>query len=286
MSAEAEWLDDQEEDVDPDWESDEEDEPAHGWVAAGRLDAGLHRSLALGVLAMAPLFVAYELGLANAPDLHRSQSELSLFRLLTILGDHEVPMRRVILALAVIAAAASCFRRRIALGPSLFRVFIEGVLGAIALGPALALGMRLFGGIDGDLASPGGTPDLAVAARVLGAAAFEELLFRVLLYGALFLVARRIALFFGVAERIAPWASEVTALLGSSAAFAAIHLSACTAWLGPQGEAFSGPVFLWRFLAGALLALLFRWRGPGVAAWTHGLFNLGLLIGTRPEILL
>ena len=35
-----------------------------------------------------------------------------------------------------------------------------------------------------------------------------------------------------------------------------------------------------------LLALLFLWRGPGVAAWTHGLFNFALILGAGPEVLL
>ena len=37
-------------------------------------------------------------------------------------------------------------------------------------------------------------------------------------------------------------------------------------------------------LAGILLGLLFRWRGPGVAAWSHGLFNLALLLGIDPDV--
>ena len=35
-----------------------------------------------------------------------------------------------------------------------------------------------------------------------------------------------------------------------------------------------------------LLGLLFRWRGVGVTAWTHGLFNLALLLGAGPDVFL
>ena len=40
----------------------------------------------------------------------------------------------------------------------------------------------------------------------------------------------------------------------------------------------------WRLLAGILLAGLFRWRGLGVCAWAHGLFNLGLVLGAGPGV--
>ena len=75
-------------------------------------------------------------------------------------------------------------------------------------------------------------------------------------------------------------------MLGSATLFAAAHLAAYTAWLGPGGEPYDASVFTWRLLAGILLGLVFRWRGPGVAAWTHGLFNLALLLGAGPDVFL
>ena len=80
--------------------------------------------------------------------------------------------------------------------------------------------------------------------------------------------------------------AELWGLLGSSALFACAHLAAFTAWLGPGGESYNGSVFTWRLLAGILLGLVFRWRGPGVAAWAHGLFNLALLVGAGPDVFL
>ena len=76
------------------------------------------------------------------------------------------------------------------------------------------------------------------------------------------------------------------AALGSAAFFAAFHLAPFVGWLGRGGESFDAAVFSYRFLAGLLLALVFRWRGPGVAAWTHGWFNLALLIGAGPDVFL
>jgi hypothetical protein len=48
------------------------------------------------------------------------------------------------------------------------------------------------------------------------------------------------------------------------------------------GEPFDSSTFTWRFLGGCLLGALQRWRGLGVVAWTHALFNLAMLLGAGP----
>ena len=123
---------------------------------------------------------------------------------------------------------------------------------------------------------------------VLGAvtgAAWEELVFRVCAFGVLFLAARRMALFAGVGEGAARWTAEAVGLLGSAGLFAAFHLELFSGWLGTGGEEFRAAAFTFRFFAGILLGLLFRWRGPGVSAWSHGLFNLSLALGVSPGVL-
>lgn len=281
-----------EEEWDEDWEEEEDYEdfdaeaPEPTWSSAHQGGGRASSSLALGVLAMVPMFLAYEFGIEGTAQVARSQSEQALFRILSIVPDLESLLRQLILGIGVLIAAALCFRRRLALGPSLMRICVEGFFGALALGPALAYGMRLFGGFEDEVTPLTTDTSLPVAARVFGAAAFEELLFRVAIYSLLFVLSRRVMLFFGLADRLSTLLSEGVSAIGSSLGFAAIHLGVCTTWLGPEGESFDGAIFAWRFLAGLLLALLFRWRGPGVAAWSHGLFNLALLIGAGPEILL
>ena len=95
------------------------------------------------------------------------------------------------------------------------------------------------------------------------------------------------------AEELARWLgadggrrlADVLALALSALAFAAFHFRRFTHWLWEGGIAFSWPTFLWISGAGVLLGLIYRLRGPGVAAGAHGLFNLGLLIGIDPEVL-
>jgi len=259
------------------------------WAPARLSGEGHQRSRALGLLAMLPMLLAYELALAHDPGLPRSHSELALLRALEPLGEAVASVRRGLLVAVVPVSLIVCYRLRIALLPSLVRIFFEGLVGAMLLGPLLAFGVRMLGGVPAGVAAcaaRAGDPGLDLAARIFGGAAYEELLFRVLLYGGIYFLARRVALFFGVGARAAPWAAEVLALLASALAFAGAHLAWWSRWLGPGGEPFDAAIFTWRLLAGILLAILFRWRGPGVAAWTHGLFNLALLIGAGPEILL
>lgn len=253
---------------------------------------GHEASLSLGFLAMLPLLVAYELALGETDPRLRNASELLLFRVLAPLGEHGGTARWLLLALASACALGVCFRRRAALVPGIFRVFLEGVAGALLLGPALALGVHVLGvplegGVVGPLpAGVQASPHLARAAQLLGGAAYEELAFRVLTYALLFLVVQRASAFLGLAREGSRLAGELAGVLGSALLFAAFHLEAFTIWIAHGGEAFSAAVFTWRVLAGILLALLFRWRGPGVAAWTHGLFNLALFLGAGPEVFL
>jgi hypothetical protein len=136
----------------------------------------------------------------------------------------------------------------------------------------------------------GPAPSLATGALVAAAGAWEEILCRVLLYGLLMLAVRRSALLLRCPSSVATWAGEILGLAGSALLFAALHLESVLAHfsglIGSGGEPFEAAIFTWRLSAGILLGLLFRWRGPGVAAWTHALFNLGLLLGAGPGVLL
>jgi membrane protease YdiL (CAAX protease family) len=267
---------------------DDASAPAPGeWRAHGH-----QASLSLGFLAMLPLLAAYELVLGEVDPRLRNASELLLFRVLAPLGEHTTDARRIVLLLATLASLWVCFRRRVPLIPGAFRIFLEGALGALLLGPALALLVHVLGaplGGAGVGPLPAGLqapPALARAAQILGGAAYEEIVFRVLAYALLFLLVQRSTAFLGLAREGSRLAGELAGVLGSAVLFAAFHLALFTSWLAPGGEAFSGPVFTWRLLAGILLALIFRWRGPGVAAWTHGLFNLALFLGAGPEAFL
>jgi membrane protease YdiL (CAAX protease family) len=99
----------------------------------------------------------------------------------------------------------------------------------------------------------------------LGAGLYEELVFRVFLMGSLIWVGRR---FFGLRDVPAVVAGVVI----SSLIFSAFH------YVGPLGDTFQLASFAFRFVAGLVLAGLYALRGFGVAAYTHALYDLFLVL--------
>ena len=274
--------------VEDDLEVDEEEGGARS--TGSEMPLELKRSLALGFLAMAPMFLVYELALLATQSGERNTSELVLFRLFTLFGGFADPARWIALASAFVLALVHCLRRHWALGPRLARIAFEGALGAMVIGPVLIGLVHILGDSLPPLpiaeGPPGRAPELSQAAFVFGAGAYEELVFRVGVYSALYLVLVRVCRFFDMGETVGRVAGELAGLFGSATLFSAFHLAVFVAWLGPGGEDFDLSIFTYRALAGILLGILFRWRGPGVAAWTHGLFNLALLLGAGPEVFL
>jgi len=248
------------------------------------LESDRESGLAAGLLGMLPLLLLYEFAQRSGLG-WRNSSERLATQVFGLFGAWEDALRLTAVLLVGAVVVALCVRDRLPLVPLVGRQFVEGTLGAIALGPIIVLSLHL---LDPKVAftSSGATP---VGLEVLGAvsgAAWEELVFRVFVYGVLFLAARRLALFAGQGERGARWTAEAVGLLGSSLLFAAFHLELLSGWLGKGGEEFRADAFTFRFLAGILLGALFRWRGPAVSSWSHGLFNLSLAVGVAPGVLL
>lgn len=98
----------------------------------------------------------------------------------------------------------------------------------------------------------------------LGAGLYEELVFRVLLVGGIFAALRGSGLSQGQAG--------VLAILVASLTFSAFH------YIGPYGDPWALASFLFRFLAGLAFSVLFLTRGFGIAAWTHALYDLILVV--------
>lgn len=253
-----------------------EDLAEEGWLAQPRLSPGF--------LACLPLFLFYELALfLGEPGMARNGAESVLTSALAPLGDLQQPARAgLVAAVAFVAWLRAREHTELVSPRRLLRQAAEGGLLALVLGPLLLWMLSLFDVPElawQPLAGRDEAPPLLHALRLLGAAPWEELLFRVGLYGVLYLLARRIAEFLGSGRSLALPFADVSALLLSSLLFAAFHLDGIQDLFDRPGDAFEGTVFLWRLLAGLLLAGIYRWRGLGTAAWTHAVFNLALALG-------
>jgi hypothetical protein len=99
----------------------------------------------------------------------------------------------------------------------------------------------------------------------LGAGLYEELVFRVIGMGGLCWLLRR-----GFHVRDTP--ALLAAAVVSSLIFSAFH------YLGALGDSFQLASFVFRFVAGMVLAGIYRWRGFGVAAGTHALYDVFVVV--------
>jgi hypothetical protein len=155
---------------------------------------------------------------------------------------------------------------------------VMAVVCALVVGAATALLLRALPGAAtvaapalaalADDPQPGGLATMGAPARLmiaLGAGLYEELLFRVVLVGALLLLARRV-LGLGTA------AANTLAVLVGALVFSAFH------HVGPYGEPFTLAAFGFRAIAGLFFSALYVLRGFGIAAWTHALYDVGVLM--------
>ena len=122
--------------------------------------------------------------------------------------------------------------------------------------------------LSGYLVVPGGAIEhSALATRVmlsLGAGIYEELLFRVIIAGALDAAARRL-LGWG------PWLAGGFAVVVSATVFSASH------YIGPYGDPWAVQSFVYRLISGMVFSALYLTRGFGITAWTHTLYDLLVL---------
>lgn len=151
---------------------------------------------------------------------------------------------------------------------------LEGVVWGLALGPVLqvltALVSTQLQPLSMGLAEVHGR--LALAA---GAGLYEELLFRAGLMGVLYVLINSFlnTLFPRDAQEGVSGFAFGAALLLSSVAFSWAHA------LGDPAALEAGP-FLFRALAGAVLGLLFSFRGLAVVAYAHATYDAHFLLST------
>lgn len=98
----------------------------------------------------------------------------------------------------------------------------------------------------------------------LGAGLYEELLFRVLLVGALVWIARHLMGW-------GPTAASIFAVLGGALVFSFFH------YVGPYGDKLELGSFVFRTIAGLAFSGLYVTRGFGITAWTHALYDIFLV---------
>lgn len=258
-----EWADEGEDEEEPEFD---EDDPG---------SARLTRTLRFGLLSMMPLLVAYEFALALGDGVHRAVSESFLtLPFAAIAGGDAAVARRTVVGLALLMSLHHAWRHVDAPGRRAVRVAVEGALAALLLIPLLDLVARRV-----PVSAPEGSElGLVDAVAAMGGAAYDELLFRVLVLFVAFMVLKGVLGLVRVRGRLASVLGGAGAALVAAAAQAAAPLEAVAAFVGAAGESFEASVFAWRVVAGVYLSALLLMRGVGVAAWAHALHHLVTLL--------
>ncbi len=225
-----------------------------------------------------PLLLAYEsLAFALSQDSLtgvRNGADVLLKSLFVAFGGREGLIAFGLLLVGGGAALAIRDRRRA--GPLLGRYFLlmagEAIVAALAFGLAastvtgMLLRPLLATALTTAQASRLGDLELGTQLMIsLGAGIYEELLFRVLLVGALAWIGRRAL---GWTEGPA----GVMATVVGALVFSAFH------YIGPYGDPLTLTSFAYRAVAGAMFSGLYLLRGFGITAWTHAIYDVFLLM--------
>jgi hypothetical protein len=218
-----------------------------------------------------PIFVLYHLGVIflptrNAADLFTTElTQLANHSLLAYAG------LTLAIGLAFVGVLALAGRRTV-LRPGRF-VWIG------AEGVAYALAMRWIGAwaLDALPLAPAAPPapvagsdvfgaSFAAVVMSLGAGFYEELVFRVGLFGAGAWVVKQM------------WAEEAMGGL-LLLAWGLVSALAFSGWhhIGPLADAFDARVFAYRAVCGLMLTLIYGLRGFAPAVWTHTVYDLWAL---------
>jgi Type II CAAX prenyl endopeptidase Rce1-like len=219
-----------------------------------------------------PLLVLYEAGAAMIADDRsggmRNGADVLLRTMLAAGGLHGTLALTAVLALvAAVLIVRDQRKSRTKLEGSFFAgMMAESTVYAVLFGFVVS-GMTSLVLNNVRLSAGGGLTTLPFFDAVvlsLGAGIYEELVFRVLLVGGL------LALFaaMGASRRAAAIYSALLAAL----LFSAFH------YVGPYAYPLELQSFTFRFLAGLAFSVLFILRGFGVAAWTHALYDVFLVV--------
>jgi hypothetical protein len=210
-----------------------------------------------------PMFIGYHLGVVFLPI--RNAADV-VTRELVALSNHDMGAYGgltlgiglvYVLVLGLAGRGHALRWQRFAL------MAAEGILYAVA--------MRLVAGYVVGRVFLGGEPQSFFSGTVmsLGAGFYEELVFRVTLFGA---GLRLIRIFVPFATSFRKMAVTIAWALVTSAAFSAWH------YVGDLGDAFDAQSFLFRWVCGLVFVFIYAVRGFAPVVWTHTVYDFWVMV--------
>lgn len=223
------------------------------------------RSKGFCIITIVGLLALYEAGLVITDEPHRNAADVLLKDAFAWFGPLGVQVFHGSLVVLFFGAFFYYLMR----SRSVLRYFLpflaESMIYAVLLSPAVLFVAKPY-----LASSPAGHAILDI-----GAGVYEEILFRLL-------ILRGFTLILGIDPFVAFFddqgsarksmisfsSSLVIPILVSALTFAAYH------HIGPYGDPLLWPLFIFRFIAGLLLAQLFFLRGLAVCVYAHAMYDL------------
>ncbi|NQV73439.1 CPBP family intramembrane metalloprotease [bacterium] len=235
------------------------------------------KSATYGFLAALPLFVIYELLilLVNGDRMGevRVGADVWIKQLLALVGANGMWALAVVVLVSGIVVFVKERKNRPPIKPAFLAWMIgESAIYAVfvAFLVSFSVGMLFSMTLSTSLsnyvpaliqsASPNAPGTMTMLVLSIGAGLYEELIFRVVLVGGLFLILNN---FLGKRNL----AYVIAAVIGAFI-FSSVH------YIGALGDVFTLSSFTFRFLFGLVLNVIFLLRGFGVAAWTHAIYDI------------
>jgi hypothetical protein len=223
-----------------------------------------------------PVFLVYQLGVVFMNV--RNATDLVTSRMLALANGDRMTYLELTsgVGLALMFVYGFLGRGQAFRPSKILQIALEGAAYAIAMGTATSwIVGKMFAGLPAGLT---GGP-LSGIVMALGAGFYEELAFRVILFGlgskllAWLFVRQRVDLVgggprlgFGTILIMVVWA------IASAAIFSGMH------YLGPLGDHFDERTFVARAVLGLALTLVYASRGFAAAVWTHALYDVWVLL--------
>lgn len=210
-----------------------------------------------------PIFVGYHLGVVLLPV--RNAADMVTFELITLANNSLLAYGGLTLAIAAvyIGVLVAAGRRRALSWSRFVWVGIEGIVYAFAMRliaasvvGKLGLAQGLGGGFGGVVMS-------------LGAGFYEEVMFRVVLFG---LGAQLWTFLFPIPVPMKRALVKTVWAVVAAAVFSGWH------YVGAMGDQFDLVSFVFRWVCGVVFTAIYWFRGFAPAVWTHALYDVWVLV--------
>jgi hypothetical protein len=209
-----------------------------------------------------PIFVGYHLGVVFLPV--RNAADVVTQELVALANNNLLAYGGLTLAIgAVFVGTLVALGRGHALRWHRFAlVVVEGIVFAMA--------MRLFAGwlVGRMFLATGVDSRFAGLVMSLGAGFYEEIAFRVILFG---LGAKLLMLLFPLLLPFHAVLVKIGWAVAAAAIFSGWH------YVGALGDAFDPKTFAFRLVCGLVFTVIYVFRGFAPAVWTHALYDIWVL---------